>query len=81
MIEERSTSSEDPPPFKGEVVFSHIGEDTGPETSRSHQLQNFTPSAVSKADFLAIKTESLSHARLIASTELSAILFAMNATE
>ena len=64
---------EEPPPFRGEVVFSHIGEDIGPETSRSNLIPSFTSSSAVSSEFSAIKTESLSHARIIEKQPLQVI--------
>eukprot|EP01035_Chromulina_nebulosa_P028545 gene28545-37699_t len=72
---------EEPPAFKGEVVFSHIGEDIGPETSRSNLIPSFTSSTAASSEFTAIKTESLSHARVILKEELNKLLSSMNETE
>lgn len=72
---------EEPPPFRGEVVFSHIGEDIGPETSRSNLIPSFTSSSAVSSEFSAIKTESLSHARIIEKQELNKLLADMNETE
>lgn len=73
--------AEEPPAFKGEVVFSHIGEDIGPETSRSNLIPSFTSSTAATSEFMAIKTESLSHARVIVKEELNKLLAGMNETE
>lgn len=69
-----------PPPFRGEVVFGHIGEDIG-ETSRANQLPTYSPSAISSNDMYSIKLESLSHARPIPTDEFTKLLNAVNATE
>mmetsp|Transcript_22096 Transcript_22096/g.31739 ORF Transcript_22096/g.31739 Transcript_22096/m.31739 type:complete len:566 (+) Transcript_22096:39-1736(+) len=69
---------DEPPPFRGEVVFSHIGEDIGPETSKS----NLVPfSQANTADLVAIKTESLSHAKPITPEEFSKLIALINKTE
>ena len=72
---------EEPPPFRGEVVFSHIGEDIGPETSRSNLIPSFTSTNAVSSEFATIKTESLSHARIIDKQELNNLLAGMNETE
>jgi len=72
---------DEPPPFRGEVVFSHIGEDIGPETSKSSLIPSYKPSQAKTGDFVSIKTESLSHAKPITPEEFSKLLALINQTE
>lgn len=72
---------DEPLPFRGEVVFSHIGEDVGPETSKSNMIPTYKSSQANTADMVAIKTESLSHAKAISSEEFSILLAMIGKTE